>query len=176
MKPVPPLRSTARPGRHFQVMDDPMHDPYFAREKLAGPAACSDCAAVFHEGRWQWLDRPERAHLTRCPACSRIHDDMPAGYVSMEGAFTQTHSAELLELARNLEAREKAEHPLQRIIAVTEEAAGKIVITTTGLNLARGIGEALQRAYKGELDIHFSPDQYLLRVDWRRGDAPAKPH
>lgn len=166
MKPAPPP-STFRPGRHIEVMDDPVHDPYFVREKFAEPTACRDCAAVFHEGRWQWMDKPENAHLTRCPACSRIHDDMPAGWVSMEGEFAQAHAAELLELARNLEAREKAAHPLQRIISVTEEA-GKVVVTTTGLNLARGIGEALKHAYKGELKLHYSPDEYLLRVDWRR--------
>jgi hypothetical protein len=167
MKPAPPPTPAFRPGRHLEVMDDPVHDPYFVREKLAEPAACSDCAAVFHEGRWQWLVKPEHAHLTRCPACSRIHDDMPAGWVTMEGEFAQAHTAELLELARNLELREKAAHPLQRIIAVAEEA-GKVVVTTTGLNLARGIGEALQHAYKGKLDIHYSPDEYRLRVTWRR--------
>lgn len=92
---------------------------------------------------------------------------MPAGWVSMEGAFVQAHAAELIELARRLEAREKAEHPLQRIMALTEEP-GKVAVTTTGLNLARGIGHALHHAYKGELDIHYAPHQYLLRVDWRR--------
>lgn len=162
-----PAPAAFRPGRHIDVMDDPMHDPYFVRGKLAEPAACGDCGAVFHAGRWQWLDKPEQAHLTRCPACSRIHDDMPAGWVSMEGEFVQAHATELLELARNLEKREKAQHPLQRIIAVTEET-NKVVVTTTGLNLARGIGNALQRAYKGELEINYSPGQYLLRVNWQR--------
>lgn len=119
-----PAPAAFRPGRHLDLMDDPMHDPYFVRGKLAGTAACSDCGVVFHGGRWQWPDKPEHAHLTRCPACRRIHDDMPAGWVSMEGEFVQAHATELLELARNLEKREKAEHPLQRIIAVTEEAVG----------------------------------------------------
>lgn len=166
MKPAPPP-STFRPGQHIKVIDDPSHDPYFIRAKPAEPAACSDCAAVFREGRWQWLDKPAGANLSRCPACSRIHDAMPAGWVTVEGEFALKHAAELLELARNLEAREKAEHPLQRIMAVTEEA-DKVVFTTTGLNLARGIGDAFQHAYKGELDIHYNPDQYLLRVNWRR--------
>lgn len=167
MKPAPPP-ATFRPGRHIEVMDDPMHDPYFVRAKLAEPAGCSDCGAVFHGGRWQWMDMPADAHLTRCPACSRIHDDMPAGWVTMEGEFARSHAAELLELARNLEKREKQAHPLQRIMAVSDEEGGKVVVTTTGLNLARGIGEALQHAYKGELGIHYSPDEYRLRVDWKR--------
>ncbi|HEX9171618.1 MAG TPA: BCAM0308 family protein [Telluria sp.] len=165
MKPI--AAPAFRPGRHIEVMDDPVHDPYFVRAKPAGPAVCSGCGAVFHDGRWQWLLAPEHAHRTRCPACRRIDDGMPAGWVSMEGDYAHAHAAGLLELARNLEAREKAEHPLQRIMAVSEEP-GKVVVTTTGLNLARAIGNALHRAHKGELDIHCAPDQYLLRVSWRR--------
>lgn len=156
-----------RPGRHIEVMDDPIHDPYFVRGKPAGTAVCSGCGAVFHNGRWQWLLAPEQAHRTRCPACSRIHDGMPAGWVSMEGGFAHEHAAGLLALARNVETREKAQHPLQRILAISAEP-GKVVVTTTGLNLARAIGIAVHHAYKGELDIHYAPDQYLLRVNWRR--------
>lgn len=166
MKRDPPP-STYRPGGHLDVKDDTVHDPYFQRHKPAEPAGCGDCGAVFHDGGWQWPIMPAGAHLMRCPACSRIHDDMPAAWVTIEGEFAQAHADELLELARNLEAREKAAHPLQRIIAI-ERDGSRAVLTTTGLNLARGIGDAFQRAYKGELDIHYSPDEYRLRVNWRR--------
>lgn len=168
MKSAPPPPSTFRPGEHRrEVMDELIDDPYFVREKFHEPTICSDCGAVFHEGRWQWTTKPENAHLTRCPACSRIHDELPAGYLTLEGEFLQAHKDELLEIARNLEAREKAEHPLQRIMAITEED-GKVTITTTALNLARGIGEALKHAYHGELQLHYSPGEYLLRAEWRR--------
>jgi NMD protein affecting ribosome stability and mRNA decay len=168
MKSAPPPPSVFRPGEHRrEVMDELIDDPYFVREKFPEPTVCSDCGAVFHEGRWQWTTKPENAHLTRCPACSRIHDELPAGYLTLEGEFLQAHKDELLEIARNLEAREKAEHPLQRIMAITEED-GKVTITTTALNLARGIGEALKHAYKGELQLHYSPGEYLLRAEWRR--------
>ncbi len=168
MKPAPPPPPAFRPGKHhLEVMDEPIEDPYFVRGKFAEPTVCSDCGAVFHEGRWQWTTTPENAHLKRCPACSRIHEELPAGYVSLEGEFMQAHKDQVLEIARNLEAREKAEHPLQRIMAVTEED-GKVLITTTGLNLARGIGEALKHAYKGELKLHYTPGDYMVRVEWRR--------
>ena len=168
MKPAPPPPPAFRPGKHHrEVMDEPIEDPYFVREKYPEPTVCSDCGAVFHEGRWQWMSKPENAHGTRCPACSRIHEELPAGYVSLEGEFMQAHKDQLLEIARNLEVREKAEHPLQRIMSITEED-GKVMITTTGLNLARGIGEALKHACKGELKLQYTPGEYLLRVDWRR--------
>jgi hypothetical protein len=166
MKPAP-APSTYRPGGQLDVKDDTVHDPYFQRHKPAEPAGCSVCGAVFRNGRWQWLVRSAGAHLMRCPACSRIHDDMPAGWVTMEGEFARTHAHELLELARNVEAREKAAHPPQRIIAV-ERDGPKAVLTTTGLNRARGIGGAFHRAYKGELAVHYSADEYRLRVSWRR--------
>jgi hypothetical protein len=70
-------------------------------------------------------------------------------------------------MVRHLEAREKADHPLQRIMAISDQDDG-LLITTTDIHLAAGIGRALQSAYKGELDFHYSKDEYLLRMDWRR--------
>lgn len=167
MKSTQPPASTFRPGRHLEVLDDPMHDPYQNREKLHEPSVCSGCGAVYHEGRWQWLVAPEHAHETRCTACRRIDEHMPAGYVSVEGTFAQQHRDELLALARHIEAREKAAHPLQRIMAIDAQGEN-LMITTTDIHLARDIGEALENAYKGELDFHYNRDEYLLRVRWQR--------
>jgi hypothetical protein len=155
-----------RPGRHLEMFDDG-NDPYAQREKLSEPAVCSDCGAVYHQGRWQWLLAPPGALPVRCAACRRILEKMPAGYVAIGGAFARDHREELLQLVRNLEAKEKAEHPLQRIMAIDEHDDG-LMISTTDIHLARGIGEALQHAYKGTLDYHFVPDEYLLRVRWER--------
>lgn len=70
-----------------------------------------------------------------------------------------------MKLVHHHESREKAEHPLQRIIAI-EKSGSDTVITTTDIHLARGIGEALHHAYHGTLDFHYNPQQYLLRVSW----------
>lgn len=123
MKRDPPP-FTYRPGGHLDVKDDTVHDPCFQRHKPAEPAGCGDCGAVFHTDRWQWLVMPAGVHQMRCPACRRIHDDMPAAWVTMDGEFAQAHADELLDLARNLEAREKAAHPLQRIIAIERRIEG----------------------------------------------------
>jgi hypothetical protein len=167
MKPtqVPPI--TFHPGRHLQVLDDPVHDPYQERGKLSEPAVCGGCGAVYHEGRWQWMTPPADALQTRCAACRRIEENLPAGYVSIEGPFSQAHRDELVNLVHHLERREKAEHPLKRIMAI-EEDGGKLLITTTDIHLARAIGEALHDAYKGELDFHYNKEEYLLRIRWRR--------
>lgn len=167
MKTTQPPAGTYRPGRHLEILDEPAHDPYLAREKLAEPAVCSDCGAVYHQGRWQWGPPPAAAAPARCPACRRIHESLPAGYVTVEGEFAQSHRDELLNLVRHLEQREKTEHPLKRIMAI-DEADGKLLITTTDIHLARQIGEALHHAYQGDLDFHYNKEQYLLRIRWQR--------
>ena len=167
MKPTPPPPPAFHPGRHREMFDDRLSDPYARREKLSEPAVCSECGAVYHQGRWQWLPAPPDAQAVQCAACRRILEKVPAGYVALHGTFARDHRVELLELVRNLEAREKAEHPMQRIMAIDEQDGG-LMISTTDIHLARGIGEALEHAYKGKLDYHYLPDEYLLRVRWER--------
>lgn len=142
-------------------------DSYKLRGKLAEPTVCPRCGAVFHRGRWQWLPAPEGAHSVICPACHRIEDKFPAGYVTLEGDFLAQHRGEILDLVRNVERREKAEHPLQRIIEIVEEG-GSALVTTTDIHLARGIAEAVEHAYQGELDLRYNTQDNLLRAHWRR--------
>lgn len=66
------------------------------------------------QGRWRWLPKPEAAHSEMCSACHRIHDRYPAGYVKLEGQFLAQHRDELMSIVRDVEQREKPEHPPQR--------------------------------------------------------------
>jgi len=156
-----------QPVRRDRMILDARHDAYKAKHKLPEPTACPQCGAVFHKGRWQWLEKPTQAHEKMCPACHRIHDEFPAGYVTMTGPFFKEHREELLHLARNEEARTKAEHPLKRIMKIEDQDDG-IQITTTDIHLARGIGEALHHAYQGEIEYHYNERENLLRVAWER--------
>ena len=70
-------------------------------------------------------------------------------------------------MIRHHEAREKAQHPLQRIMAIEEDAEG-VTATTTDVHLARDIALALERAYKGELLFHYNKEDNLLRATWVR--------
>jgi len=70
-------------------------------------------------------------------------------------------------LARHEEAAEKAEHPLNRIANIERTDAG-VVIATTDIHLPRRIGEAIERAYRGTLEMHFDDAAYFMRADWRR--------
>jgi NMD protein affecting ribosome stability and mRNA decay len=144
-----------------------MHDSYKSGRKLPEPTRCPDCDAVFQSGRWVWGSAPAAAHLERCPACHRIHDNFPAGFLTLKGAFLGAHRDEILHLMRNQEAKEKAEHPLQRIMAIVASIDG-VSITTTDTHLARGLAQALHRAYKGELEFHYNKEDNLLRATWSR--------
>ncbi|MDQ7055715.1 MAG: hypothetical protein Q9M89_04210 [Persephonella sp.] len=48
------------------------------------------------------------------------------------------------------------------------EEDGKIVITTTYEHLARRIGEAVHRAYKGNLNFQYPEGTKYIRVHWER--------
>lgn len=155
------------PPRRDRLLRERRHDTYKTRHKLPEPTACPECGAVYDEGRWQWKSAPPDAHQQTCPACHRIRDEYAGGIVDVGGAFALEHRQEIINLARNQESRAKAEHPLERIIGI-ESRDDAIRITTTSPHLARGIGEALHRAYHGELDFHYVEETDLLRVKWNR--------
>jgi NMD protein affecting ribosome stability and mRNA decay len=153
------------PVRSEHLLQEHVHDAYKLKGKLPEPTVCPQCGAVFHEGRWQWGKPPAGAHQETCPACHRIHDHYPAGFLTLQGEFFLAHRDEIMHLVHNREQHERAEHPLKRIMAI-EEKDGTTLVTTTDIHLARGIGEALHHAYQGELKFHYNPEQNLLRVGW----------
>jgi NMD protein affecting ribosome stability and mRNA decay len=148
-------------------MPERNHDPYKSEQKPAGHAACPDCGAVFANGRWQWGTRHASATDERCPACRRIKEHLPAGFVKIDGPFLREHHDELLALVRHHAEHVKAEHALERIIAI-EEHPDHVMVTTTDIHLARGLGEALHHAYQGVLNFDYLDAEPLLRVHWTR--------
>jgi NMD protein affecting ribosome stability and mRNA decay len=153
--------------RQDRLIREMEHDTYKTRQKLPEPTACPECGALFHEGRWQWGEVPPGAHRETCPACNRIRDKCPAGFLSLSGDFFAAHRDEILRLVHNIEQREKNEHALKRLMAV-EEQDGGVLMTFTNPQLARAAGQAIQHAYKGDLDFAYQEDEYLLRVAWKR--------
>ena len=150
-----------------RAQEDSIGDPYKLRRKLHEPTRCPSCGAVYHEGRWQWMELPPAgAHEELCQACHRINDQYPAGIVTMKGITVQEHEEEIINLARNVEQAEKQEHPLNRIMAIDKKAPDTLVITTTDVHLPRRIGTAVHHAFHGDLKLHFDEDDYFMRVDW----------
>ncbi len=159
------LPATARRGD--RLIRERVHDPYKTRLKLPEPSVCPDCGATFHKGRWTWTPAAAGANAARCQACQRNADNNPAGIATQRGGFLTPHNAEILNLARNQETLEKGEHPLHRIMAVTEQG-DEVEIATTDIHLPRRIGQALRDAYQGALEIDYDKAGYFVRVAWTR--------
>lgn len=144
-------------------------DPYLEAHRPGGSAQCPECGAKYHAGQWSW--HADASHVSVenfvCPACRRIADRAVAGQVRLARAFLQKHREELVHLVRNTEAREKAEHALERLIDVTEDG-DEVLVTTTGLHLANRIGHDLEAAYDGDTSYRYSDSEFYLSVDWRR--------
>ncbi len=150
-----------------QLLQELVHDSYRSDRKPREPARCPECGACFKKGRWSWEACSGAAHDHLCPACQRIRDRFPAGYVSLAGPFLQQHVDEIRGLVRHCEEDEKARHPLQRIMAI-EPADGGLLITTTDVHLARAIAERVHDAYQGTLEFSYNKDDNLLRASWSR--------
>jgi hypothetical protein len=160
----------ARHGRRDRFIKEQVHDPYMAREKLPEPTACPECRAVYQDGRWEWPSTAIEAgpaHEQLCPACQRVRDHMPAGYLNLAGEFFKAHRGEILNLVHNKVRTEESEHPMKRLMNVEDNEDG-VVVTFTDTHLPRGAGTAIKNAYDGELDIHYSDDASIVRAYWTR--------
>jgi hypothetical protein len=153
---------------HIHVLND-------SGRKLRSTAICPVCHAVYRRGRWEWREHwPLDAHSELCEACRRTRAHYPAGEVTLKGRAIKEHKFEILNLARHLEQIENAEHPLHRIMTITE-GRDVVIIHTTDRHLARHIGEAVRRAHKGKLDWHYDNQGCFVRVNWTSEPEDRKP-
>jgi len=163
-EPVRPARREPRkdrPPRHVQPRN---HDTYKLRQKPGGTVVCADCGAVHQAGRWTWGAPPAEARSDRCPACRRISDRYPAGTLSLRGSVLK-HRDEVLGMIRNVEEREKSEHPLERLMDI-ERKDDCLLVSTTGLHLARCLASALERRFKGHIRIAYGEEENHVCVEW----------
>jgi hypothetical protein len=137
--------------------------------KLPASIRCPECGATYRRGRWTWGRASEGQHEQRCPACEAVAADTPSGILHVGGAFAVAHRAELIALIHHVEERERAEHPLKRVLSISDEAGGFSVKTTDG-KLAESMGRALAKAYAGEvlLPRTTAEQKDLVRVRWVR--------
>ena len=137
--------------------------------KLAKIPGCPECGASYRQGRWTWVRAPRGSSPRVCPACERIRARYPAGVLRVGGAFAASHRDELIALVRHVEERERAEHPLKRVMSIQRTKDGFVAETTDG-KLVQTLGRALRKAYTGRL-VHpptTADKENLVRVRWTR--------
>jgi len=154
-------------SRHDRLIKAKSSDVYQDKIKLNEPTLCKSCGAIFIGGRWTWKKLEGSLKIAICPACRRIADNYPAGYIEIKGSFFKEHQEDLLNLVQNVGAREKMERALERIIKILKRPNG-VVVTTTGIHIARRIGEALHRSYKGKFSYTYLDADKGIRVKWER--------
>jgi NMD protein affecting ribosome stability and mRNA decay len=154
-------------GRNDRLIKEKRHDTYRERGKLTENSSCTQCGALYVNGRWSWKKAAKKVTETVCPACQRIADKYPAGLIEIKGNFIKEHSEELVNLIRNVEKVEKSEHPLERIMTMTE-LKDHTLVTTTGVHIARRIGEALSRSYAGDYSFQYADAEKSIRISWER--------
>lgn len=151
----------------------PVQDTYFNQSSPKDRSYCKQCHAIFHHKRW-YFDSSEIKKLMKnsgqgviCPACQKITDNFASGVVTLEGGFVRDHREEIVNLIRNEEKRASGLNPLEKIIAIRPHSEG-MEITTTHEKLAQRIGKKLHRAFSGEVDYQWTPQNKMARVHWRR--------
>ncbi len=167
--PVPTPVSPPGGVTHYRdrIFDDKRHDPYQTKGKYTEPSVCSDCGAIFHRGRWQWNDVPAGASRVICPACMRTRDKLPAGSLTLAGEFFEAHRDEVLALVAHVAARERKEHPLNRVMHI-DAGADRTVVTTTDIHLPQRIVEALHHSFQGKFELDYGHDEYVVNAKWQR--------
>jgi hypothetical protein len=133
-----------------------------------GPAqVCTGCKLVNERGRWRWGAPPvAELHSVLCPACKRIRERDPHGTLRLPPSFS-AHAEEIRGMLKNLEEAERAEHPLERLMEVKDGPEG-LLVTTTGVHLARRIASSLARRFHEKPRMRFEDGKERVLVDWKR--------
>ena len=153
--------------RKDKLIQEKRKDVYLGTNTLPDASLCTSCGAVFINGRWTWKETEKAVKKSLCPACRRISDNYPAGFVEIKGKFYSGHEKEISNLIRNTEKLEKKDRPLERIMAM-EIGKTRTFLTTTGIHIARRIGEALSRSYQGNFSFQYGEGEKSIRVYWER--------
>lgn len=150
-------------------LDPDKRDPYLPDEGPEEAVECRSCGAIHYDKRWS-LKKEAPAEILKktvdkvlCPACRKIHDKYPEGFVTIKGDLVRERRDEIMKLVRNKEERAMHFNPLDRIIDITEHG-DRIEITTTTEKLAQRIGQMLHKSFHGEVEYKWSGDVKMARV------------
>jgi len=148
-------------------------DVYLPKEGME-VSFCKKCGIVYRQKRWimdpaelERVQADPSAGKIICPACQRMRDEVPGGFLTLTGDYLGKHEVEILELIKNTEAKSRTKNPLGRIMEIRQEG-GVLTILTTEDKLAQKLGRDVYKAHSGELNYQWSHMENYVRVDWKR--------
>jgi len=149
-------------------------DPYQTEDTVKEPAICQKCNAVYQGKHWQFdgekaesLQHSSQVMWVTCPACTKIEDHYPEGFMTLKGDYLWAHEEEIRNLLRNEAEAVMNTNPLSRIMQIKADN-GALVIETTEQKLAEHLGRSLTAAHSGELNVQWSKAPKVCRVEWER--------
>lgn len=173
-------RPRDRPGANHPTVNmtrdqlGAVDDPTRVWTHLPDGTVCPRCECIVEAQRWKRdpsqhdvLLAAGTPNQTVCPACRQQEEGIPQGILTLHGGFWATHRDEILHLIRNQEEESAEDNPLERVMALREEA-DTLVVETTNEKLAQKIGRAIEKAYHGELKFQWGSGNQLVRIDWER--------
>lgn len=151
------------------------HSPAVARKGAAAPEGtlCGACGAVFARKTWRRSPLRLREAMAAggmpgiCPACRQAVTGQAFGRVVLEGAYVESHAADLLRRVLNVAARAAFTQPERRVLGMTVRGA-TIEVLTTSQKLAHRIARELEKAFRGAASYHWSDGDGRLLAVWRR--------
>jgi NMD protein affecting ribosome stability and mRNA decay len=149
-------------------------DVYAQKEAGKEVSYCRKCGLIYHQKRWvmnqEELERvkgdPSAVKIT-CPACQKMQDNVPGGYLTLSGDYLLKHESEILELIKNTEEKSRNKNPLGRIMEIRQEN-NVLTILTTEDKIAQKLGRDIYKAHSGELHYQWSHTEKYVRVNWTR--------
>ena len=155
-------------SRKAWTIEAPVDKQYNIKEKYDDTSVCENCNVVFTKGLYKWKKViPENAIKIVCPACLRIKENFEGGYLLLEGIFFAEHKKEMINLVKKIEQIETEKNPLERIMEINDKG-NRLSIRTTYGNLAKTIGNSIQRTYKGELKFNYQDEDKYIILYWKR--------
>jgi hypothetical protein len=136
-------------------------DAYRLRAKTY-PSICTHCGATEWRGRWRWDEPVPDLAPVLCPACERIRDGVPAHVLELTGALPRWWD-EVKGMMRNIEHQEERDHPLERVMSV-DIGDDRVVVSTTGLHVARRIVASFVRRWRHALRLSFADGR--TTIEW----------
>ncbi|AOJ08155.1 BCAM0308 family protein [Burkholderia mayonis] len=142
-------------------------DSYGAPARLKSGMGCSECGALYDDGRWTWHAAAGALAQIACPACRRIREHAPAGELVLEGGYFARHRDDIVALLRHRAGDERNDRPLERILSI-DALPARTVVRTTGSHLVHRLSEALVHTHRGDLAIDYREGEDVLRAHWMR--------